>query len=602
MRLSPRIVPTRIRRSLGPLTLALFALAAVGATTPALCGMIEPEWLARYDSNNGFDRANAMAVTADGVYIAGDSDNGNFLSEDMFVARYDLGGELVWASTYVGPAGGRDRGLAIAVAPTGEVFVSGVSWDGESSGDDIVTILFSADGVEQWVRRWDGEFHHTDRPMAIALDGEGGVVVSGWTTIGMIQGLYETGFVTIRYDHEGGLVWVSEHTGTADVHRDTPFDVAVDNAGDVYVTGSTFEAGTGWDYSTVKYRGTDGQLFWNRTYDHNGSIQESFAIAAGEDGVCVTGSSSTVPLDGRRVDAVTIRYNADGEQQWIAIYDGPASEIDQGRDIVFYPDGGVCVVGSSTGISTQSDLLTIRYAPNGQPVWTRTFDGPQHSFEFGEHVALDESGNVFVSGTSHYFRSTADALLVLYTPDGDLTGFTVYDGPSATNDFVAGVGHDGAGGVYIAGHARYAADGTSWDAIVIKVPGGDTSDVIASDGTAPDPRTPHGTDAASLSSVRLAPAFPNPFRSVTTLAMDLDLPASVQLAVHDAVGRQIRLLASENRDAGQHRISWDGTDDAGLAMPAGVYFVALQAGGPLRGAGTVGPSSLRQTQRVVLVR
>lgn len=583
---SRRRLARGLTTSVGRLLFALAALAASGTAAPAVCGMIDPEWLVRYDAGNGFDRSNAMAVTADGVYLTGDSDYGEFLSEDMYVAHYTRGGELVWAATYAGLEGGRDRSLAIA--PSGEVFISGVSWGGDSSRDDIVTIKYSPDGVEQWVARWDGAIHHTDRPYAVAVDGAGGVVVTGWTTIADEPGLSETAFITIRYDGDGGLLWAAEHTGTADIHRDTAYDVAVDEAGEVYVTGSGYEAGRAWDMSTVKYRGSDGQLLWKRTFDHSVGIDEAFAIAVADGAVCITGSSSTDPLDGQKVDAVTIRYDTGGTRQWVAIYDGPAGTFDEGQDVVLDPSGDVYVVGSSGGIGTGPDFLTVRYNPQGQPVWIRTFNGPRNSYEFGKRLALDGSGNVFATGTSHYYRATTDVLTLMYRPDGDLVWLSVYDGPSATNDLVSGVGHDGAGGVYICGHARYAADGTSWDAFTIKYPVGDIA------GIDPDGIDPKRPDLSAA--LRLGPPAPNPFTEATTLSVDVDRAAPVRLEIHDAGGRRVRLLEVEERPAGRHRLSWDGNDGSGRPAPAGMYFVTLRTGGARA------DPARAPTRRVVLVR
>jgi hypothetical protein len=54
--------------------------------------------------------------------------------------------------------------------------------------------------------------------------------------------------------------------------------------------------------------------------------------------------------------------------------------------------------------------------------------------------------------------------------------------------------------------------------------------------------------------------------------------ARVRLRVHDVAGRVLRTLDSGARLAGRHRASWDGRDDAGNVVAAGIYFVRLEAG------------------------
>ena len=78
---------------------------------------------------------------------------------------------------------------------------------------------------------------------------------------------------------------------------------------------------------------------------------------------------------------------------------------------------------------------------------------------------------------------------------------------------------------------------------------------------------------------QLAPAAPSPFGAQTTIAFDLAREGSVALEVFDVRGARVRTLAKGAWQAGRHRISWDGRDDAGGRLGAGVYFVRLATGG-----------------------
>jgi len=72
--------------------------------------------------------------------------------------------------------------------------------------------------------------------------------------------------------------------------------------------------------------------------------------------------------------------------------------------------------------------------------------------------------------------------------------------------------------------------------------------------------------------------YPNPFNPQTKLGFSLAERSWVQLVVYDVRGRQVRRLLDEVRGPGQHWVSWDGRDDGGAAVAAGVYFAAIQAG------------------------
>jgi hypothetical protein len=73
----------------------------------------------------------------------------------------------------------------------------------------------------------------------------------------------------------------------------------------------------------------------------------------------------------------------------------------------------------------------------------------------------------------------------------------------------------------------------------------------------------------------LSAAAPTPFRNSTTLAFGLAQGGPVELAIYSVSGRLVRTLVRETRDAGVHRAVWDGRDDGGSTVGAGVYFARL---------------------------
>jgi hypothetical protein len=79
--------------------------------------------------------------------------------------------------------------------------------------------------------------------------------------------------------------------------------------------------------------------------------------------------------------------------------------------------------------------------------------------------------------------------------------------------------------------------------------------------------------------LRLHAPRPNPSVARTALTFDLARGQTVTLRILDVAGRSVRTIAAgEQLAAGPHERSWDGRDDAGAVLPAGVYLVQLQAG------------------------
>lgn len=78
---------------------------------------------------------------------------------------------------------------------------------------------------------------------------------------------------------------------------------------------------------------------------------------------------------------------------------------------------------------------------------------------------------------------------------------------------------------------------------------------------------------AAAQGFRLLPNAPNPFRSATTLAYELDRPADVRLEVFDAAGRRVAVLVEGRQEAGTHRVLFEASD-----LTSGVYVARLVAG------------------------
>jgi hypothetical protein len=89
----------------------------------------------------------------------------------------------------------------------------------------------------------------------------------------------------------------------------------------------------------------------------------------------------------------------------------------------------------------------------------------------------------------------------------------------------------------------------------------------------------------------LYPAYPNPFNPTTTLSFELPAPTTVRLTIHDVAGRLVRsLIAGATVGSGRHETVWNGRDDSGRTVAAGVYYYRLVAGG------------FTDTQRMALVK
>ena len=106
-------------------------------------------------------------------------------------------------------------------------------------------------------------------------------------------------------------------------------------------------------------------------------------------------------------------------------------------------------------------------------------------------------------------------------------------------------------------------------------------DVAISTGSSDPTDIPALDSVATPLSVTLEPAWPNPFSAATRLRYAIETAGPVNLVVHDLSGRLVRRLVAAAQEPGRHELIWDGTDDAGSLLPAGMYFLRLDVG-PVR--------------------
>ena len=73
-------------------------------------------------------------------------------------------------------------------------------------------------------------------------------------------------------------------------------------------------------------------------------------------------------------------------------------------------------------------------------------------------------------------------------------------------------------------------------------------------------------------------AYPNPFNPTTTIEFELPETGMAALTIYNIAGQKVRELLNSYQSAGKHRIVWDGTDESGNAVSAGVYIARLKVG------------------------
>ena len=354
-----------------------------------------------------------------------------------------------WVARYDGPASDSDKAYAIAVDGSGNVYVTGGSQD-NATNEDYATVKYDANGVQQWVARYDGPASNIDQARAIAVDQFENVYVTGPSKG---NGTFED-YATVKSDASGAEQWVARYGGPA---RDLAEAIKVDGSGNVYVTGTSYGGvSTGEDYATVKYDASGAEQ-WVARYDgpnaNLGTDQDlARAIAVDASGnIYVTGGSTA----GDQVfDYATVKYDATGVEQWVARYDGPASGHSLARAIIVGASGNVYVTGQSGDFSNLNDYATVKYNSSGVEQWASRYDSQFSGTGAGVAMAVDGAGNVYVTGASRGIGTAiVDYATLKYDNSGVEQWVALYDGPVSDNDWAQAIAVDVAGNVYVTGHS-----------------------------------------------------------------------------------------------------------------------------------------------------
>jgi hypothetical protein len=524
-------------------------------------------WVATYDGpGNSTDVACAIAVDENGyIYVTGHSED-SITHYDYATVKYSSTGQELWVRRYNGPANSYDFARTIAVDTYGNVYVTGDS-PGVGTHDDYATVKYDSLGEELWVARYTT--NRDDGASAIALDGSGNVYVTGHS---MSEAGTDYDYATVKYDLSGVQQWVRRYDGPGS-YNDVASAIGVDDSGNVYVTGHSAGSST-YDYATIKYN-TFGLEQWIMRYDGPGSgTEEAYAMAVDGDYVYVTGSSADSAINH---DYATIKYDSSGMEQWVRRYDGPGHYYDRASAIAVDGSGNVYVTGFCWGLDSLYEYATIKYDSHGNVLWTKRYDGPGNS-DFATAIAVDGSGNVYVTGDSPGVGTHDDYATVKYDSSGVEQWIARHNGPADSTDRAHAIAVDDQGDVYVTGSSTDAA--TCEDYTTIKYSGVGVT----------------GKSSLRSRSPRLR-VFPNPFLYSTAITYHLPAKTNISLEIYDVAGRPVKTLVNGEKEAGSHSVSFSarsGSRGAVKDLTSGVYFAKLSV--------SDGAGNYESTNKLILVR
>lgn len=418
---------------------------------------ISTQWVSRFNgTSNKSDGGTAIVVDKDGnIYVTGTSFNTGS-DDDFLTIKYNSSGVQQWASRYSGNGNGPDKPIALAIDTRGNIIIGGSS-TGKAGDLDFTVIKYSPDGDSIWTRIYDLD-RRDNQATGMVIDENGNVYMTGYTSTESSS--YD--YTTVKFNSNGDLVWQRSCNGTGN-NSDEASAICIDKIGNIYITGSSIGVGTSLDYLTIKYD-SDGDSLWVRRFNGPASGNDQATGIAVDDyaSVYVTGYSMN---NNNNFDFTTVKYNTNGILQWVVRYNDPVNGNDLANAIAIDKSGDITVSGSCMGQGSNNDYLTVKYNPDGVELWTKSFNGLGNNTDMVTNLALDMYGSIYVTGYS-WNGTDNDFTTVKYNSFGEELWVANYNGLGNGNDQPTSLAIDSKGNVIVTGYS--IGNATLYDFLTIK--------------------------------------------------------------------------------------------------------------------------------------
>jgi hypothetical protein len=418
-----------------------------------------PNWLwAKNPSGNLTDVGMSIAADANGnVYVTGHFwsssitfgsttlINTSFDSLDIFVAKYDAVGNVLWAKNFGGT--NDDYPFCIAADAIGNCYITGTFHstsitfgsttlsNQEAPLRDFFIAKIDSSGNSLWAKSAGDSLTTSAVGEGISLDSSGNIYVDGdfqgtsitFGSTTLTNADFNTSDIFIvKYDASGNILW-AKRAGGADY--DFGHDISSDVAGNFYLAGefwsasiafgSTTLTNANWgtpDIFTAKYD-SSGNAIWAKragdTYDDlaNGisiDTNGNCFITGTFDGPVLSFDTITVTNSGGNADIFVAKYDPSGHALWAKGIAG--NMVDNGNSIVSDLNGNCYVTGAftsdslifgntttltNTGVS--GDIFVAKYDPLGNVVWATSAGGSNG--DVGRDICIDAVGDAYITGS-----------------------------------------------------------------------------------------------------------------------------------------------------------------------------------------------------------
>lgn len=375
-----------------------------------------------------------------------DESGNSYVLGSNYNIKYDSNGKQTYFNTFTNR---NIRAYASALDEQGNIYLVSYS----NAGDEIIVSKYDNKGRQVWAENYQYAGNIVNMPSGITLDKSGNVYVAGFTSIS--KDVTESKLLILKFDNRGNLLWAVRDAGL--LQGNTTIGPVVDTSGNVYVTGfasnTTGNSTSNYDYVTVKYD-TEGTKQWEDYYNGpvNGyDVPHDLKVDSNGD-VIVTGESDG---PGNIREIATIKYDSDGRELWVSRYSGTNGFGGTPSVLAIDDKGNIYITGRAFNLTSGDDYITIKYDSDGRQLWDARYDGTGKGL-LNEASALfvDDKGNVYVTGVCGLDSQYVTYDTVKYSPNGDKLWVAKFS-KANLGDIPDKLIVDALGNVYLIGRVSY---------------------------------------------------------------------------------------------------------------------------------------------------
>ena len=365
-------------------------------------------------------------------------------TNDMFIAKYDAAGNVLWAKS----AGGsnEDYAVSISIDNSGNAYVAGhfksssitfgsntLTNSGPPYGDFFL-VKYDASGNALWARSASGSTS-SDAINAVFADNSGNIFATGHfqsasitfgsTTLTNTASPNQDIFV-VKYGTSGNVVWAKSIGGS---DNDVGSSVATDANGNLFASGYFASSSIAFGSNTLTNASSGTNDMFIAKYDTSGNVvwaknaggnNDDYAVSASVDNsgnaymaghfksISVTFGSNTLTNSGPPYgDLFLVKYDASGNSLWARSASGSTSS-DAINSVAADIFGGVYITGhfqsssitfgsaTLTNSSSSQEIFVARYDGSGNGLWAKSVGNTANNV--GNSVSANSAGSVFVGG------------------------------------------------------------------------------------------------------------------------------------------------------------------------------------------------------------